>query len=324
MAIFNPSSRDSGPGEIRPNRSLGRPLLLAAKWIAVVIVFPILLGAAVFAFLVNSERGHAYLIKLIQKQAGESLGVPVHLQNLDLHLPTLSVDLYGLTIDSAGPHSYPPLLQVQHAEASVRVVSVLGRKWYFDSIRIDNPVAQVFVDKFGNSNLPTFKSGSSGSSTSVFDLGIRHAVLTKGAVFYNNEPSAIALDLRDVGFNASFNSLSQKYSGNLTYSNGRLIYAGSQAARAWVSRAIRCNPEHVPSLFRPNRRWQYKSRHQCNHQQLRRARRAGPIQRDSGWTAVSYDTAQSIYPQRTCFHLRQRTISNDCRPFAAAEHPRER
>ena len=245
MTIIHRSSGDSEPREIHSHRSFRRPLLLAAKWIAVVIIFPILLGAAVFAFLVNSARGHAYLINLVQKKAGESLGVRVHLKNLDLHLATLGVDLYGLTIDGAGPHSYPPLLQVQHAEVSVRVVSVLGRKWYFDSIRIDNPVVQIVVDKNGNSNFPTLRSSSNSSKTSVFVLGIRHAVLTNGAVSYNNQPSAVALDLRDVGFNASFNTLLQEYSGTLAYSDGRLVYSDTQAP----AHALSVQFDATPSTF---------------------------------------------------------------------------
>ncbi len=229
MAIMNRSSNESDPRDPQQRRSFRRPLLIVAKFFATIIVFPILLGAFVFFALLNSSRGHAYLINLIQRQASETLGVPVCLQNLDLHLTTLSVDLYGLTIDGAGPHSNPPLLQVQHAEAGVRVVSVFGREWYFDSIRIDNPVAQIFVDKNGVTNIPTIKSSNSSSNASVFDLGIRHAVLTNGTVFYNNQPSAIALDLRDVQFNASFNSPLKKYSGTLAYSDGRLNYSGAQA-----------------------------------------------------------------------------------------------
>ena len=174
----------------------------------------------------NSSRGHAYLINLIQKQAQESLGVLCTSQNLDLHLSTLSVDLYGLTIDGAGPHSNPPLLQVQHAEAGVRVVSVFGREWYFDSIRIDNPVAQIFVDKNGVSNLPTFKSGNNSSNTTVFDLGIRHAILANGAVFYNNRPSSLALDLRDVQFNASIQQSSAKI-----FRNARIFRWAAQLLR---------------------------------------------------------------------------------------------
>jgi translocation and assembly module TamB len=196
------------------------------KAIAAFIVFPILLGAIIFVFLVKSTAGHNYLLKRIQDQATQSLGVGVHLQNFTLHLTTLSADLYGLTVDGAGPHSYPPLLQVEHGHVGVRVVSVFGRNWYFDTIRIDHPIARVYFDKNGVSNIPTFKSNSS-SNTSVFDLGIRHAVLTNGAVYYNDQPRSLALDLRNVEFDSTFESLQKKYSGTLAYSDGRLNYAGT-------------------------------------------------------------------------------------------------
>ena len=245
MTIIQTSTDGTDPREPRPQRFFRRHLFIALRLIAVVILFPILLGALVFAFLVNSARGHAYLINLIQKQAEESLGVPVRLQNLDLHLATLRVDLYGLTIDGAGPHPNPPLLQVQHAEAGVRVVSVFGREWCFDSIRIDNPVVQIFVDKNGVSNLPTFKSGNSSSNTTVFDLGIRHAVLANGAVFYNNQPSSLALDLSDVQFDVTFNSLLRKYSGTLAYSDGRLNYSGNQAP----THALNLRFDTTPKMF---------------------------------------------------------------------------
>ncbi|MGC1422608.1 MAG: translocation/assembly module TamB domain-containing protein [Terracidiphilus sp.] len=239
---MQPTTSAPDPHEPRPPRSLRRPLLIATRFIAVFIVFPILLGAVVFAILVNTSRGHAYLINLIQKQAETSLGVPVRLQNLDLHLFSLSADLYGLTIDGASQHPNPPLLQVQHAEAAVRVVSVFRHQWYFDNIRIDNPVAQIYVDKNGVSNLPTFKSSNNSSNTTVFDLAIRHAVLANGAVFYNNQPSSLALDLSNVQFNAKFNSVLQKYSGTLAYSDGRFNYAGTQAPTHAVSLQFEATP----------------------------------------------------------------------------------
>lgn len=241
MAIIHTSNGDPDPREPQPDRSFRRPLLIAVRFVAVTIVFPILFGAVVLALLVNSSRGHAYLINTLQKKAGESLGVGVHLQNLNLHLTTLSVDLYGLTIDGAGSHSNPPLLQVQHASAGVGIVSVFGREWYFDRIRLDNPIAQIFVDKNGVSNLPTFKSDSSGNTT-VFALGIRHAILANGAFFYNNQPNSLALDLRDVQFNATFNGLLKKYSGSLSYSDGRLNYSGNEAPKHALSLQFDATP----------------------------------------------------------------------------------
>jgi translocation and assembly module TamB len=226
MAIFHHSS---GSNEQPPAHTAHHRVIAVAKWIGAVIVFPIIFGFIIATFLLNSSRGHAYLLKLIQDKASEALNTGVHLQNFNLHLSTLNVDLYGLKVDGASPHPNPPLLQVQHAQAGVRVVSVFGGKWYFDNIRIDSPVVQIYVDKNGVSNLPTLKKSNSNSNTSVFDLGIRRAVLTNGVVLYNSQPSAIAADLNDLEFNATFDPGPQRYSGTLSYSNGQLNYAGSKA-----------------------------------------------------------------------------------------------
>src|ERR1019366_8681851 len=206
---------------------LNRRLLAIARVIGVVFVFPIIVGAIVASILLNSERFHSYVLSTLQAQASKSLGVQVHLQNYTLHVPTLSAELYGITIDGASPYTNPPLLQVQHAAAGIRIVSVLNSKWYFDSFRIDRPIVQIFVDSHGVSNLPTLQSSGNGnSSTSVFALGIRHAVITDGEIFYNNRPSALAADLHNVEFDASFNPLLKKYSGKLAYADGHLAYGG--------------------------------------------------------------------------------------------------
>ena len=80
------------------------------------------------------------------------------------------------------------------------------------------------MDAHGVSNIPTIKSnGKSSSNTSLFDLAIRRAVLDHGEVYYNNRLSALDADLHDVEFGATFNSLLQKYSGHLAYSDGHLV-----------------------------------------------------------------------------------------------------
>ena len=213
------------PGTSGPrSHTVKRLLLKSVKWTALFFIGPIIIGALVLVPLLNNARFHAFLLATLQTQASKSLGVRVELQNFTLHLSTLSVDLYGLTIHGATPYPDPPLLQVQHVQAGVRIVSVLRSTWYLDSFRVDRPVVQLFVDKNGVSNIPILKSSSNGSNTSVFDLGIRHAVLENGEVYYNSRPASLAGDLHNVSFNASFNSLLQKYSGTLAYSEGHLTY----------------------------------------------------------------------------------------------------
>ncbi len=189
---------------------MGLVALLAIVAIAVTVVL-------------HSARFHNYLLAIAQKKASESIGTQVQLQNFALHLSNLSLDLYGLTVHGAAPYPNPPLLQVAHAEVGVRVVSVLHRKWYLDSFVVDSPVVKIFTDAHGVTNIPVIKSsGSSSSNTTLFDLGIRHAVLDQGEVYYNNRQSVLSADLHNVDFRAAFDSLLQKYSGKLSYTDGHL------------------------------------------------------------------------------------------------------
>jgi translocation and assembly module TamB len=200
-----------------------------AAWIWFGFTAAGILATLVLAVLVNNPQFHAFLIRKAEASATDSLGVRVRLENFALHFETLSVDLYGLNIDGANPYPNPPLLQIDHIEASVRVVSILHKAWYFDSLRIDHPVARVFIDEHGVSNIPTLKSSDSSSqSPTIFDLGIRHAMLGHGEVIVNDRPSTLSADLRNLEFHASFNSLLEKYSGALVYSNGSVAYGSFQ------------------------------------------------------------------------------------------------
>lgn len=200
-----------------------RSLLRLTVWAACGLVLPIFIGAALIVATINTDGAHRYLIGLAERQASEQLGVQVRLQNFVLHMGTLSVDLYGLQAAGASPYDNPPLLSVDHVGIGVRVISVLGRKWYFDRLQVDHPVVWLLVDKNGVSNLPKLKSNGS-SQTSVFDLGIRHAVVDRGEIYYNDRPSSLTADLHNLDFRASFDSVRKAYDGRLAYSNARLRY----------------------------------------------------------------------------------------------------
>ncbi len=217
-------SRSVGAGN-SPNSHRRRVWEKVAAWIGIGWIAATLMALVTIAVLLNSPRFHQFLLRTAEAKASESLGVRVQLENLALHLTALSVDLYGVTVDGANPYPTPPLLQIDHVEAGIRIASILRRAWYFENLRIDRPVAHVFFDAHGVSNIPLLQSGGQGSGrTSVFDLGIRHALIDRGEVYYNDRPTNLAADLHDLEIQASFNDLLQKYSGKLGYQDGRLVY----------------------------------------------------------------------------------------------------
>ena len=232
----------AGPPPDAPLRS--RRMGSIFRWIGTGLGILVLVLILVASWLIESPGFHRYLLRTVQEEASKSLEVPVHLQEFSLHLPALKVDLYGLTVEGAAPYAATPLLQVEHAEAEIRIVSLFGPKWYFNEIHVDRPVVQVLVDKDGRSNLPSFKTSSESSShTSVFDLGIRHAVLDHGEVFYNNRPAALAADLHQLSYLGSFDSRQRMYSGRLSYANGQLAYGGFRPLEHDLSASFEATPD---------------------------------------------------------------------------------
>ncbi|HEX4757116.1 MAG TPA: translocation/assembly module TamB domain-containing protein [Terracidiphilus sp.] len=228
------SQDDTPPNANQPRGrlplKLSRERLRVIAWLVGGIDVFILTSVLVLIVLLNSDRVHTYLINWAQTKASESLGVEVQLQNFELHMDTLSLDLYGLRAMGADPYPNPPLLSIDHVAVGVRIVSLFSRKWYLDNLRIDHPVGWVIVDKNGMTNLPMLKRNNT-SHTDIFQLGIRHAVVEHGEIYYNDKPSALAADLHDLNFRSSFDGLRTMYAGSLTYSNGQLEYGGLRPFR---------------------------------------------------------------------------------------------
>lgn len=219
--LFSPEPAPD-PEPRQPARHLWRRVV---EWIGGSIMALIVLLFVTAAILLHSIAFHNWVLAKVRSSASNALGVRVNLENFTLNLSNLSLDLYGLTVAGANPYPNPPILQVQHAEVGVRIVSILHRKWYLDNFRIDHPVVQVFVDKNGVSNIPSLKSsGNSKSHTSIFDLGVRHAALNNGVVLFNDRKMPLDANLDNVDFHSTFHPSQTMYSGTLKYANGRIVY----------------------------------------------------------------------------------------------------
>lgn len=211
-------SRSGGPTRERHRNRW----LRIVGWIAGCVALLVVVVIVFVSILLYSPKAHNYLLRLVENKASDALGTRVTLQNFTIHPATLSADVYGIVIDGASPHPTPPLLLVRHAAVGVRIVSILRRKWYLNTVRVDDPVVCVVVDANGVSNLPKPKSSRNSNHIDIFELGIRHAILNRGEIYYNNRKSTLEADVHDLNFRASFDSVLQKYSGDLSYSNGHL------------------------------------------------------------------------------------------------------
>ena len=201
------------------------------------------LSVVVIALLLHSERFHNYLLRAAQQKATEVLGSQAQMHDFAIHWTGISptVDLYGIVIHGAAPYSDPPLLQADALHVGLTVTSLLHKAWYVSDVRIERPVVRIFADRDGRTNLPSppqAKENKSPQSINIFDLGIRHLLLERGEIYYNNRKSDLSADLHDLSLQSGFEILKQSYSGTLSYRDGHLQLQNARFDQAQFQRAF--------------------------------------------------------------------------------------
>jgi len=175
--------------------------------------------------VLHSSRVHNYVISTVEQQASDSLNAQVRIRNFNLNLRNLSFDMDGVTVHSTETDPEKPLLSVDRLQANIKILSLLQRTWYFNEIEVQHPVVHLYVAKDGSNNFPKPKSSGSKSQTNIFDLAIRHVLLSNGEIYYNDQKSLLNADLRDLTFQSIYDvSGGGRYSGDLGYRNGHFQY----------------------------------------------------------------------------------------------------
>lgn len=187
----------------------------------------ILVVATGVLLLEHSQGFRQRLLSKVESSVAESTGARLQVRDFHVHLLSLSLDLYGITVHGTEAPPEPPLLQTDHINVGLKVLSFLHAKWRLQDIIIDRPVLHVFVNKAGENNLPKSKSQSS-SNTNIFDFAIQKFVLERGEIYYNDTKSVLDAQLEDFNVNGGFDNAQSRYFGDLGYRQGRIQY-GSYA-----------------------------------------------------------------------------------------------
>jgi translocation and assembly module TamB len=189
----------------------------------VVILF---IAAAVGGyFYLKSNSFQRFALRQIIDRANTATGGKTEIASLDFELRTLTAHLYNITLRGTESADQPPLLHADELTVRLRIISAIHRQVALREVLLDHPVVHIRVDRDGQNNLPAAPPGQGGSSTSLFDLAIEHARLTNGEVDYNDRTIPLEADLYDLGTDIHFEPLAKRYSGELSYKNGRLHYA---------------------------------------------------------------------------------------------------
>jgi len=186
----------------------------------------LILVAVLGGYLYLQSRGfEEYALRTIVQGVNEATGGRAEIRNLDFQLSKLTAHLYKITIYGNEPAERSPLLQVDKISVGLKVQSVWHHKVILSELLIDHPVVHVEVGRDGKNNIPSSPPQSGNSNTSVFDLAVRHVLLTNGEVNYQDQKTPIDADLYDLGTDIRFDPLMKRYNGSISYVNGHLKYA---------------------------------------------------------------------------------------------------
>src|SRR5439155_1102304 len=149
-------------------------------------------------FTLRSGGFHRYVLAKIVESTNEATGGRTEIKNFDFHWRNLSADVYGLVLHGTEKDPNRPLLALDKLSINLKIISALHRKVDLNEIVVQHPVIHLISDRDGRSNIPQPKPKKESAPVNVFDLGIKHVLLTNGEIYYNQERSPIEAELHDL------------------------------------------------------------------------------------------------------------------------------
>jgi translocation and assembly module TamB len=192
--------------------------------LAAIIVLLVGMVATLVLLLDHNEGFRHSILARVEKSVGESTGARLEVRDFNLRLSNLSLDLYNIVVHGTEPDPSQPLMAVDHLQVGLTIDSLLNRKWHVRDIIVDHPVVRMAVNKAGENNLPKPEEKSTSSNTNVFDLAIRELRLNNGEIYYNDQKTPLEADLHNFAVSANYDPAQKKYSGDLGYNRGKIVY----------------------------------------------------------------------------------------------------
>jgi translocation and assembly module TamB len=192
-----------------------------------IVLLVLIIGSLLFLRTPAFQR---LAIRTIVKSADESTGGHASVGRFEFHLSSLTAQLYDVTFRGTEPLNAPPLLHVDEITVGLKIKSMLQRKFTLTQLVIERPLVFVEVNRQGESNLPQAPKQSS-SNTDVFELAVRHVLLTNGQIQYDDKKTPIDADLYNLRTNIHFEPTEIRYVGALSYDNADLRYGSDATLR---------------------------------------------------------------------------------------------
>ena len=186
-----------------------------------------------FGWYLTSAGFREVVRNRLAREIEDAIGGQVEIRRIDWNLADLQIAIEGITVHGLEGPNDAPLAHVERVDANIRIVSLLGREWTFNSLIIQKPQIHLVVYPDGRTNQPTphGRAGSAGSTSGsaldpLFKVAIRDFVIKNGELLVNQERTPLQIDARDVTANVGYLRSPECYDG--TISIGKLDHTSPQ------------------------------------------------------------------------------------------------
>lgn len=195
-------------------------------WIAAGLSALLIVVIVVGYFVLQSSSFENWALAKVIQKTEVATGAQVTAGPLKINPRHLTATLLNLTLHGEENSVQKPLLSVDALTLGISGSSLLHGHLSLSELLIEHPIVHLYMNATGHSNFPTPPAPKqSSSSFSLFKTTIAHAVLNRGEIYYNDQKSSLQADVYDLNAQSDFNSLLNRYHGNICYDHGEIQYA---------------------------------------------------------------------------------------------------
>jgi translocation and assembly module TamB len=203
-----------------------RPKLWRAL-LFVLLVGMLLVGG--LAWYTTTSSFQLLLRRRLVAELERATGASVELGSLHTNPLRLRVEIRDLTMHGLEPPGELPYAHIDRLMAQVKIISLFGAEFGFDSVVFDHPILHIVVHADGTSNQPEPRPPSPSRNSKLeqlFALSISSLEVHQGELFWGDYRIPVDFAAHDVSAEMTRSVLRRRYQGKLSLGKVDTVFAG--------------------------------------------------------------------------------------------------
>jgi translocation and assembly module TamB len=227
-------------GAMPPRRKSWRSLLF------VLLAAVLFLGSLAWYTTTNSFQ--LLLLRRLVTELERATGARVDLGSLHTSPFRLRLEVRDLTMHGLEPPGEIPYAHIDRLAAQIKIISLFGAEFGFDSVVLDHPVFHIVVHADGTTNQPQPKATSESQKSpleKLFALSISSLEVHQGELLWGDRRIPLDFAAHDVSAAMTRSLLRRRYEGKVSLGKVDTIFDGYRPVTWWAELQFTLHPNNI-------------------------------------------------------------------------------